>query len=535
MWQKIWLKMQTTVFGGAVIVGSSWVVSKILGLLRQRLIASTFGNQGADPIYAAFAVPDFIYGTLILGSLLTAFMPVFIAYRQKDEAEAWRISRTIITVLFWLFAVLGLILLTAAEPIVHALVGSKIGAAAITTTITLTRIMSVTMLFFAVSNVFSGILQSYKHFFAISLAPIVNNLGIIFGVMVLVPIMGTVGVAWGAVLGAMMHALVTAIAAWRVGWRPGAGAGWKHPGVRQVGNLLLPRTVGQSVAQINQLVNIPIATRLGPGNLSIFRWANDIQDVPINIIGVTMATVSFPIFVELLAQNKKEEFIKHFSTIVRQILFLIIPITVLFIQLRAQFVRLIIGAGEISWPVTIATAQTVAYFALSFFAQALIPVLARSFYAMQDTKTPVRITVGAVGLDIIGSLTLGPLYGVEGLALSFSISSVISAAWLMIALHKRVGALDEEKIFSSVLKILGVTMLMGLTVQGAKYFLDSFGLVLTSGFAVLVQALVAGGIGVLAYVAFSILFKIEEAAMLSRGWDMFRALFRPTNGKGTVV
>lgn len=530
MWQKIWLKMQTTVFGGAVIVGSAWVVSKILGLIRQRLIASTFGNEGADPIYAAFAIPDFIYGTLILGSLLTAFMPVFIATRQRDEAEAWRISRTIATVLFWMFAGLGVVILVAAEPIVRALVGTKLDDAAVQQTINLTRVMSLTMMFFAVSNVFAGILQSVKHFFAVSLAPIVNNLGIIFGVVVLAPNWGAMGVAIGAVVGAVLHLCVTVFAAWRVGWRPGPGAGWRHPGVRQIANLLVPRTIGQSATQINQLANIPIATRLGPGNLSMFRWANDIQDVPISIIGVTMATVSFPIFVELLSQNKKEEFVKHFSAIVRQILFLIIPITILFIQLRAQFVRLIIGAGEISWPVTIATAQTVAYFSISFFAQALIPVLARSFYAMQDTKTPVRITVVGVALNILGSLTLGPLMGVEGLALSFSIASVVSAAWLMIALHARVGYLDEERIFSSVVKILGVTMMMALTVQGMKYFLESFGLVLTSGFAVLVQALVAGGVGVIAYVAFSILFKIEEASILSRGWQLLRGFGR-TNGK----
>ncbi len=534
MWQKIWLKMQTTVFGGAVIVGSAWVVSKILGLLRQRLIASTFGHQGADPIYAAFAIPDFIYGTLILGSLLTAFMPVFIAYRQNDPQEAWRISRTIMKGLVIVFAGLGLILLAAADPIVRALVGSKLTIESVSTTITLTRIMSLTMLLFALSNVFSGILQSFRHFVAVSVAPIVNNLGIIFGIVFLSSSLGAAGVAWGAVGGALLHAGLTGAAAWRVGWRPGAGAGWRHPGVRQVGNLLLPRTLGQSVTQINQLVNIPIATRLGPGNLSIFRWANDIQDVPISIIGVTMATVSFPIFVELLAQNKKEEFIKHFSSIVRQILFLIIPITVLFIQLRAQFVRLIIGAGEITWPVTIATAQTVAYFAISFFAQALIPVLARSFYAMQDTKTPVRITVVAVGLDIVGSILLGPVMGVEGLALSFTISSIISATWLIIALHRRVGNLEEDRIFSSVLRILGVTMLMGITVQGVKYFLDSFGLILTSGFAVLTQALIAGGIGVFAYVAFSILFRIEEASMLSRGWEMLRAFGRPSGKNPTV-
>ncbi|MBI2984574.1 MAG: murein biosynthesis integral membrane protein MurJ [Candidatus Kerfeldbacteria bacterium] len=522
MWRKLLETIQTTILGGAVLVGVTGILSKLFGLIRQRLIASTFGAEGADPIYAAFAIPDFIYGTLILGSLLTSFMPVFIAYRQRDQAEAWRISRSILNILMIVFFSLGLILLVAAEPLVKLLVGHKFGLAAQHTAIVLTRIMSMNMLLFSISNVFAGVLHSFRHFVAVSLAPIFNNLGIIAGLLWFVPVLGPAGVAWGAVGGAFLHTTIHAAAAWRVGWRPGRGAGWRHPGVRQIGQLLVPRTVGQSVTQLNQLATIPIATRLGPANLSIFRWANDIQDFPVTIMGLSMATVAFPRFVELLSQGRREEFVQQFSTIVRNILFVIIPVTVLFLQLRAQFVRVIIGAGQVSWPETIATAQTLGFFALSFFAQSLIPVLARSFYAMQDTKTPMRYTIAAVSIAILGSVVLSPIMGVQGLALAYSVSSVLNAGLLALTLHRRIGHLDDDRIIQSVIKILGVTILMALTVQATKYFLVSFGLDLTRAVGVLAQAVVAGAVGLISYAIFASLFRLSEASLLTSVWQQLR-------------
>jgi len=529
MWSRLWQKLQTTVFGGAVIISTTWVVSKLLGLLRERLIADKFGTSGADPIYAAFTIPDFLYGTLVLGSFLSAFMPVFIAYRLKDRQEAWAISRTILTILAIVFFGLGLLLLIGANPIIDLLVGDKFSAEVQAQSATLMRIMSMNMLLFAVSNVFAGVLQSIRRFLAVSMAPILNNFGAVFGLVVLVPIMGIYGVAWGAVVGAACHLLIQVMAAWRAGWRWGAMVPWGHPGVRKIGALLLPRTIGQSVTQIDQLVNVPIATRLGPSNLTIFRRANILQDFPLSIIGVSLATVAFPVFVELLSQNKKEEFIKHFSSIVRQILFLIIPISVLFLQLRAQFVRVIFGASGVSWPDTIATAQTLGFFALSFFAQSLIPILARSFYAMQDTKTPVKITTVAIGLDIIGSIILGFSMGVQGIALSFTISSIINASWLFLALHRRVGNLDEDRITRSVMRVIGITVLMALTVQATKYFLVSFGLDLTIAVGVLAQALIAGLVGLLAYLLFAVLFRLDEASIITNTIGKFWGGLRNNN------
>ncbi len=524
MWSKLWLKLHTTIFGGAVIVSSSWIISKVLGFFREWLIAKNFGTAGADPIYAAFTIPDFIYGTLILGSLLTAFIPVFIAYRQNDEDEAWRIARSILNIVIVVFIFFGIILFVFASPIIHLLVGEKFGVEAQQESIKLMRIMSMNMLLFAVSNVFAGVLQASKQFLAVSIAPIMNNFGAILGLILLTPTLGAAGVAWGAVLGAFLHCIIQAIAAYRVGWRPGPSARWDHPGVKKIGRLLIPRTIGQSVTQLDQLVNVPIATRLGPSNLTIFRRANILQDFPSSIVGVSLATVAFPTFVELLAAGKKEEFVKHFSQIVRLILFIIIPLTVLFIQLRAQYVRLAFGTGGVTWPDTIATAQTLGFFALSFFAQALIPVLARSFYAMQDTITPVRITVVAVILDIVGSIVLGTRFGVTGLALSFTISSIINAGWLFIALHRRVGNLDEDTIIVSTMKIIAVTIIMAIAVQVVKPITVSFGFTLDRGIGVLVQGIVGSVVGFVVFVSFAALFKLEEASQVTRALENFLRL-----------
>jgi len=534
MWSRILGKIQTTVFGGALVVSTSWMVSKLLGLVKLRLINTTFGPGGADSIFAAFAIPDLIYGTLVLGSLLSAFMPVFMESWQKDKAEAWRISRSVLNFLALAFLIFGLFLLFGASPIVKLLVGRNFGAEHQILTTQLLQLLSMNMLMFSLSNVFAGVLQSFKRFLAVSVAPIIYNLGIIAGILCLAPKYGAAGVAYGAIAGAFLHLLVQFSAAWRVGWRFGPVSSWRHPQVKKIGRLILPRTIGQSITQIDQFVNVPIATRIGVGQLAIFRMANDVQDAPVNIVGLSMATVAFPVFVELLAQGKKEEFIAHFSKIVRQVLFVIIPLTILIIQLRAQIVRIFFGASNVSWAVTIATAQTLGFFALSFVAQSLIPILARSFYAMHDTKTPVKITIVAVVLDIIGSIVLGFTMGVQGLALSYSISNLVNAVALTVILHHRVGHLDEAKIIGSTIKIVAVTVMMAISVQGMKLLLDTFGVDLHYFAGVFAQAVVAGLTGVAAYIVFAMLFNLEAAVMLQNGIKRMWQNIRYRNGSASA-
>lgn len=534
-----WQKLQTTVTGGAILVSSSWFISKLLGFLRERLIAAKFGaSLETDAYNAAFGVPDFIYGTLILGSLLSVFIPVFIRYRQQQDAEAFRVANSILNIILIVFLASGVVLFVFAPQIV-TLIAPGFDAERLNLATAMTRIVSVNILLFGVSNVLSGILNASRQFLAFSIAPVLYNLGIIAGIAWLVPTFGITGVAMGAVIGAVLHLLVQLPSARRTGWRYQPVLDTRHAGVREIGRLIIPRAFGQSVTQLDQLVNLIIGSTLAVGSVTIFRWATNIQDLPVTLIGVSLATVVFPVFSEALARNDRSTFVEHFSRVVRQVLFLVIPLSVLFLLLRAQAVRVILGAGRFDWPATILTANTLGFFALSFFAQSLIPVLARSFYALRDTATPVKITVVAVVLNIVGSLLLTrgfslggwdvPALGVRGLALAYSVSSVIGMLLMYVTLRLRLGDLDDDRVIRTAVRVLLASALMALVVQGAKYtIVEVFGVTLATGVGVLTQLLVSGLVGAIGYIAFATALRVEEV-MLIRDW-LSRARFSLFNG-----
>ncbi|MBI4426646.1 MAG: murein biosynthesis integral membrane protein MurJ [Candidatus Kerfeldbacteria bacterium] len=542
MVRALWRKLQTTVTGGAILVSSSWFVSKLLGFLRERMIAAKFGASFETDAYnAAFGVPDFIYGTLILGSLLSVFIPVFIRYRQQEATEAFRVANSILNVIILIFLASGLVLFVFAPQII-SLIAPGFDSGRLTLATTMTRIIAVNILLFGVSNVLSGMLNAARQFLAFSIAPVLYNLGIISGIVWLVPTLGIVGVAVGAIIGAVLHVLVQVPAVVRTGFRYQAVLDLRHAGVREIGRLIVPRAFGQSVTQLDQLINLIIGSTLAIGSVTIFRWATNIQDLPVTLIGVSLATVVFPVFSEALARDDRPTFVEHFSRVIRQILFLIIPLSVLFLLLRAQAVRVILGAGRFDWPATILTANTLGFFALSFFAQSLIPVLARSFYALRDTATPVKITVVAVVLNILGSLLLTrgfslgpwdvPALGVRGLALAYSISSVIGMLLMYLTLRVRLGDLDDDRVVRTTVRVLLASALMALVVQGAKYtIVEVFGVTLATGVGVLTQLLVSGVVGGVAYLAFAVFLRLDEVTLI-RDW-LSRARFSLFNGRGT--
>lgn len=539
-----WRKLQSSVTGGAIIVSSSWFLSKLLGFLRERLILSRFGaSPETDAYNAAFGIPDFIYGTLILGSLLSVFIPVFIHYReQKGQDEAHAIANSILNVIVVTFFAFGLILFIFAPTLIR-IVAPGFDAERTALAVTMSRIISVNILLFGVSNVLSGILNAAKRFVAFSIAPVLYNVGILIGILFLVPGMGIKGVAVGAVIGAILHVAVQVPSAINAGFRYRFLMALKHPGVREIGRLILPRAFGQSVTQVDQLVNIVIGSTLVVGSVTIFKAANNVQDLPITLIGVSLATVVFPVFAEALARNDRACFVAHFSRVIRQILFMMIPISVLFLVLRAQIVRVVYGAGLFDWNATIETANTLGFFVLSFFAQSLIPVLARSFYAMKDTSTPVKITLVAVILDIVGSFalsrgfTLGSLsvegLGVRGLALSYSISSIIGMLSMYLVLRFRIGDLDDERVIRTIVRVVFASALMALLVQGIKYTVVALGLTTATGFGILTQLVVAGAGGAIGYVAFAAAFGLPEVRLVREWAQRLRmTLLYGKNGNG---
>ena len=383
-------------------------------------------------------------------------------------------------------------------------------------TSSLTRIMFLSPLFLGISSILGGILQSFKRFFIYSLSPIFYNVGIIIGALYFVPLWGIYGLAWGVAIGAFFHMAVQIPAVLKLGYHYSFKLNFKDNNTRQIGAMMIPRTMSLAVSQINFIVITIIASTLAGGSLAVFNLANNLQSFPIGIFGLSFAVAAFPALSAVAFDKKK--LTDNFSNVFRQILFFIVPSTVLLLTLRAQIIRVILGTGQFDWNDTILTLNTLGFFSISLFAQASIPLLIRVFYARHDSKTPFYIGLVCVVINVFLSMFLNRKFGVAGLALAFSISNILNFILLWLILKLEIGELDEVRILFSAIKFSIAALACGVTVQIMKILVWPF-IDMTKVWGVMTQGLVAAIFGLLVYILFCFLLKSEE---LFSFWNSLR-------------
>lgn len=506
---KLWRGETTQVTTAAFIVGAAALASRLVGILRDRVLASTFGaGDVLDAYFAAFRVPDFLYNLVILGALSAAFIPVFTQYLEKDKREAWRLAERVLSVVGAVMGAACVALFFAAPSLVPLTVPGFTGAK-LELTISLSRVMLLSTLFLALSAVMGGILQATRRFFAFSLAPIFYNIGIIIGVVLLVPNIGEVGLAWGVVIGAALHLAVQASVALRIGLERVPAPSLRHPGVRRILVLMAPRSMGLAVTQINLVVIIAIASTLAVGSVAVFNLATNLQTVPIGIIAISFAVAAFPSLSRAAASNDNKEFKRILGSTTRKIIFLILPATAAFLILRAQIVRLILGEGSFDWDDTIRTAHVLGIMASSLLAQSLVPLLARAFYALQDTWTPLWIGIIAEAANIILALTLREEFGLLGLATAFSVAAWLSAFLLWTRLRQKQGRLGTRDVIDSAMRTLIATAAFAAVALPVRIAIGSI-FNLRSFWQVLLQAGAASLAGLVAFILVAALLKSPE-------------------------
>ena len=497
----------------AALVALFSIISRLLGIVRDHILAGQFGaGAELDIYYAAFRVPDFIYNLLVLGALSAGFIPVFSAMIKKAEivpGEKERLSRlasnvfNALLLLLFLLSILGIIF---ALPLTR-LVAPGFNPDMQARTAELTRIMFLSPLFLGMSGVLGGILQSYKRFFIYSLSPIFYNLGIIFGALWLSERFGLYGLAWGVVLGAALHFAVQLPAVYQLGFSYSFYLNCREQVLRHIAKMMGQLTLSLAVSQINLVAMTALASGLDSGSLAIFNFANNLQSFPLGVFGVSFAVAAFPFLSE--HAYHPEELKQRFSSTVRQILFFTIPAAVLLITLRAQIIRVVLGSGDFSWRDTVLTMNTLGFFALSLFAQAVIPLLVRVFYARRDSWTPFYLGLISVAVNIASAFLLRPYFGVAGLALAFSIASIFNFLCLWLWLYFKIGSLDLDKIFISVLKFAGAAIGAGAVVQVLKILIWPF-IDMETFIGVFIQLFISASGGILAYAFFCYLFKSTE-------------------------
>lgn len=502
-----------TIAGAALIVSIAGIMSRVLGLFRDRILASSFGaGDVLDTYYAAFRVPDLIYNFLIVGALSAAFIPVFTGLiTRKDKEKSWDLASGLITLQVLAIIAISIIFCLFA-PFLMKLITPGFSPEKIESTVVMTRIMFLSPLFLGISAIFGGILVSYKRFLIYSIAPIFYNIGIIIGAVFFVRFLGIAGLAWGVVLGAFMHFMLQYWAVKFVGFSyqlRKLKEITKDTDIKKVIKLMIPRSMAMGVNQINLLVVTIFASMMASGSLAVFNFANNLQSVPLGIFGISFSVAAFPRLSSLAAEENMDKFNYVFTRTFKRILFFVIPASVIIFSLRAEIVRAVLGSGKFDWEDTTATLWVLGFLSMSLFAQSTVPLLTRCFYAMENTKTPFYAALISESVNILMIVLLIEKYQVKGLAIAFSLASIFNMAVLYFLLDKKFKGIKKRKILTPVIKIIIASAFTALFIYLTRHTLANFIQLKTLG-EVMAQLVIAGGMGVASFLIACHYLEVDE-------------------------
>jgi putative peptidoglycan lipid II flippase len=462
------------------IVGGAFVLSRVLGLVREAVIAGQFGTtEQKDAYVAAFRVPDTLFLLIIGGAVGSAFIPVFTGLMGKgEENKAWNLTSTLINASVVLLSLGGIIMGFAAPALVGAVVAPGLTPQQEALTVELLRILLLSPLFMGLGGWAMGILNARQHFALPALAPIFYNLAIIAGAVFLAPFLGIHGVAIGVVAGALLHFGVQVPGLRRVGMRYRLRLNVRDTGAAEVGKLLLPRIVGQAAFQANIVAMTSIASFLPRGSISALDYSYMLMILPHGVFAMSLATVTFPTMAAQYAEGNLDGVRRTLARAVKVLLFLTIPSAVGLFLLRFEIVASLFRFGLFGEESTALVADSLGFFALGLVAYAVVEVLTRGFYALHDTATPVAVSVGTVLLNLGISLAL--VVGVgwrshEALALSLAITTTVEMELMWVLLGRKLPgwALRREGLLASISKSALAAAAMGIVLFGLLYLLHA--------------------------------------------------------------
>jgi putative peptidoglycan lipid II flippase len=489
----------------SLILTIAALASRLLGWVRLLVIGSQFGaSRELDAYFAAFRIPDAIFQLVVAGALSAALIPVFSSYRAREqEQEAWRLASSVINLVVIALAGLSLIMAILA-PLLVPVVAPGFDAPTTELTIRMTRVMLLSPVLIGMGAVVSGILNSYERFAVPALAPLAYNLAIILAAILLAPIMGVEGLAVGVAVGSLAHLAIQLPALGRVGQRYDLTIGLSHPGVRKVVWLMGPRMLGLAAGQLNFIVSTVLASGLPEGSLTAYNYAFQLSQIPVGVLGVSVAVALFPTLSRDAALGRVPEIRRQVAGSLRILIFLAAPLTAAMIVLAGPIASVFFQYGLFTERSAERTAGALVFFAIGLTGHIVVHVLTRAFYAMQDTRTPVLWAIIAVAINVPLMVWLvGPM-GVEGLALALSISALLEVVGLLWALRRRIESVEEGRVLRSAGRsaVAGVAaallMLGGLTlVRSALPGLLDDGV----GRLVVLAALTAAGFAIYVLVA----------------------------------
>lgn len=515
------MRRQTNILSAAFIIMATVILSQVLGLVRQRLLVGLFGASNELGVYLVAArLPDLLFQVIVAGALSSAFIPVFSEFVGKNEEEkAHRMASTLITLWLVGFFIVSIPLFIFSPFFLQIMnPGSGFTISQVELMANLMRIIIIGQLLFIVGTFFSALLQSYNHFFIPGIAAALYNLGIIIGIIFLYPAYGIYAPVYGVILGAFFFIIFQLPMIQKVGFTFRPSLSITIPGVIEVTRLMWPRTISIAIFQIGTLVTVALVSYLPSAgrNYAIFDYAQTLAFAPIALFGQTIAQAAFPVLAR--QRENMENFKTTFLTSFSQTLYLILPISVLFLVLRIPIVRLIYGASQFDWNATVLTGRTLALFSIAMFAQALIYLVSRGFYALHDTKIPLVVgTITTIFMSILGGYFVLELkLGIESIAIAYSIGGIVNLLVLMYFLDKKTGGFNKRVLLSSLIKIFLATFCTGFALYIPIKLLDQLVFDTTYTINLIFLTGISSLIGLTLYLFLTWLFNVQEASVFMR-------------------
>lgn len=517
-----------TIARAAIILILFNVLSKVTAIVREVVIAQQFGATAEmDAFVAAFAVPSVLF-YLFTGALATVVVPVYSEYAARgEEKEAFDLFGTLFHVLL-LLLVLGTAAGLLFAPLLVKLLAPGFQESTAGLAVELTRLMFPLLIFSGLAALFSGILNARNIFAVTALNGPLSNLAVIVAVLALGSLWGVQGMALGVLVGGAAGALVQLPALRRAGFRFSPGVSLSHPDLKKILRLVLPITVGLSISQTYILIIPFLASGLAEGSISALNYANRLIQMPVGLFVTAIGTAVFPSLTRRAVEKDFSGLGEGVRRALRLVILVCVPAAVVLLVLREELVTLFFQRGAFDATAAKMTAVALLFFSFGLVGQAGEFILARGFFSLQDTRTPVKISAIAVVVNLALSLALvGPLQH-GGLALANSIAALTNMVLLTVYLNRHVAGLWIPEMWRFTALVLLASGLMGGTIQAMNHWVALPAL--TGTLKLAVQASLAILPGMVVYMITLSIFRLEET---SRIWDMIRrAVFRFKTGWG---
>ncbi len=504
----------------ATLLAGSSLLSSVLGLIRARELTSLYYStypQGIDAYTVAFTIPDFMFFILVSGALSVTFIPVFNQrLADHNKKSAWELSTSLLNFMAILTLVASVLIMIFAQPLVQYVVGPGLDESSRALAVSMMRVIAVNPFLFAIAAVVASMQQAVGRFTFFAMAPAVYNIGIIIGAVFFtngIDIFGwhvfdggIMGVALGVVLGSVMQLLISCVGLFGMGFDYNFKIYWKNKGFLKVLSLLPARSLDQGIDYVNGIVETNLASRMMAGTIWAYQQASVLSNVPINLIGVAISTAAFPKMAERLGQGRPDLFKSELQAVLRVIIWLAMPVTVIAYFGRGYLVNFIKNGGDF------VMSNILGVLAIAILFRSIYHISARSFYAQQDTKTPLYISFFAIGLNISLALwfTIGLNSGVYGLAWATAIVSIVEVGILFTIMARRIRGLFDKIFMHAIARMASVTGFMAVvtyicvsmlplsaTDQSFLASFPKFGLIVT--------------VSLMSYVIFSRMIKLPEA------------------------